>query len=117
MRYRATFLAGFAAGFAAGARAGRERYEQMTKMARRAAESPAVQQAAGAFRAQAGRLARTAGHKVTGTLHERVQTARTKVGGQLDRIPGLRSRENGAKSDNGQPFTPSPDRPENSIPE
>jgi hypothetical protein len=48
MRYRIAFFAGLAAGFVIGARAGRERYEQLKKLARKAADSPAVQQAAGA---------------------------------------------------------------------
>ena len=54
MRYRFTFFAGLAVGFIVGARAGRERYEQMKKLARKAADSPAMQQAAGAAQAQAG---------------------------------------------------------------
>ena len=54
MRYRVTFAVGFAAGFVVGARAGRERYEQIRKTARRAMDNPAVQQAAGALRGQAG---------------------------------------------------------------
>src|SRR5260370_34445677 len=67
MRYRVTFAVGFAAGFIAGARAGRERYEQIKKVAHIAMDSPAVQQAAGALRGQAGGLAQTARHKVQRT--------------------------------------------------
>ena len=50
MRYRFTFFTGLAVGFVVGARAGRERYEQMKKLARTAADSPAMQQLAGAPR-------------------------------------------------------------------
>ena len=60
MRYRFTFFAGLAVGFIVGARAGRERYEQMKKLARKAADSPAMQQAAGAAQAQAASMARSA---------------------------------------------------------
>ena len=60
MRYRFTFLAGLAVGFVVGARAGRERYEQLKKLASKAKDSPAMQQAAGAAQAQAANLARTA---------------------------------------------------------
>src|ERR1022692_2877435 len=93
MRYRVTFLAGLVAGFIIGARAGRERYEQIKKLARKAADSPAVQQAAGAAQAQAAGLARSARDKVTGKIQERLpklaETERNKVGGRLpDRMPG-----------------------------
>ena len=63
MRTRITFLAGFAAGFLAGARAGRERYEQIVKLGRKAAEHPAVRQATRAAGAKATELSKTAGQK------------------------------------------------------
>ena len=57
MRYRFTFLLSCrAVGFIVGARAGRERYEQLKQLARKAADSPAMQQAAGAAQAQAAGL-------------------------------------------------------------
>ncbi len=59
MRYRLTFIAGFGAGFVLGARAGRERYEQISQLARKTWESPSVQQAAGALQAQAAGIATT----------------------------------------------------------
>lgn len=72
MRYRVTFIVGFAAGFIAGARAGRERYEQIVRLARRIADNPAVQQAAGAIQAQASTFAGTARNKVSEQLHDKV---------------------------------------------
>jgi hypothetical protein len=103
MRYRVTFVAGLAAGFVIGARAGRERYEQMKKIARRAADHPAVQQAAGAAAAQAGNLAKTAKDKVTGQMQQRVSgladTARQRAGQLQTRVPGWRSGENKTGTD------------------
>ena len=49
---RSIFVTGFAVGFVLGARAGRERYEQLMRLARKAADSPAVQQAAAAAQEQ-----------------------------------------------------------------
>jgi hypothetical protein len=116
MRYRVTFLAGLAAGFIIGARAGRERYEQIKKLARKAADSPAVQQAAGAAQAQAAGLARSARDKVTGKIQERLpklaETARNKVGGRLpDRVPGTRSRDGNGRTA-GSPFSRRPGTPQ-----
>ena len=95
MRYRLVFFTGLGIGFVVGARAGRERYEQLRKLARKAADSPAVQQAAGALQAQAASYAKAAGGKVAG----RAGAARAKVGGALhDHVPGMRVRES-----NGHP--------------
>jgi hypothetical protein len=69
-RYRIAFISGLAAGFVLGTRAGRERYEQLKKLARRTADSPAVQQAAGALQAQAADLLKSARQKVTRKVHE-----------------------------------------------
>jgi hypothetical protein len=99
--YRVSFVTGFAAGFVLGARAGRERYEQIVRVARSVADSPAAQQAAGAVQAQAAGLAKTAKQKVTEGLQDRVpklaSTAKEKVG---DRVPGMRQR-NGHKGPDG----------------
>jgi hypothetical protein len=100
-RYRISFLTGLAAGFVLGARAGRERYEQIVRVARSVADSPAAQQAAGAVQAQAAGLAKTAKQKVSDGLQDRVpklaSTAKDKVG---DRVPGMRQR-NGHKGPDG----------------
>ena len=108
MRYRLVFFTGLGIGFVLGARAGRERYEQLRKLARKAADSPAVQQAAGALQAQAASYAKSAGGKVAG----RAGAARAKVGGALhDHVPGMRVREsNGHPADGGRGhFAQTPD--------
>jgi hypothetical protein len=117
MRYRVTFLAGLAAGFVIGARAGRERYEQLRKLARKAADSPAVQQAAGAAQAQVAGLARSARDKVTGKITERLpklaETARSKVGSKLpDRGHGTRSRDGNGRAQGDGAFSRKPGAPQ-----
>ena len=100
MRYRFVFFTGLAIGFVLGARAGRERYEQLRKAARKVADSPAVQQAAGALQAQAASVAKAAGGKVA----DRAGAARAKVGGALhDHMPGMRVRESNGQPANGAP--------------
>jgi hypothetical protein len=100
MRYRFVFFTGLGIGFVLGARAGRERYEQIRKLARKLADSPAVQQAAGALQAQAANYAKAAGGKVAG----RAGAARAKVGEAIhDHVPGMRVREaNGRPADGGR---------------
>jgi hypothetical protein len=97
MRYKVTFLAGLVAGFVVGARAGRERYEQLRKLARRTADSPAVQQAAAALQAKAAGLASAATHKVAGQLHDGMTSAR-------DKVPGMRNRESNGHADGDHHF-------------
>jgi hypothetical protein len=90
MRYRLVFITGLGIGFVLGTRAGRERYEQLRKLARKAADSPAVQQAAGAMQAQAVELAKMARDR----LADRAGTARARVGDALhERVPGMRYRD------------------------
>ena len=91
--YRLSFIAGFAAGFVAGTRAGRERYDQMVKLAKTAAENPTVQQAAGAIQAQASTLASTTAQKVGGQLHDKVpQMAHSAAHTVGERIPCFKHR-------------------------
>ncbi len=114
MRYRATFAAGLAAGFVIGTRAGRERYEQMKKLARRAADSPAVQQAAGAAAAQATGIAKTATAKVVGKVQERTPGfADAAIRKAAERLPSRRDRQAGADrgTANGVPSVPAPGGP------
>jgi len=85
--YRVSFVAGFAAGFVAGSRAGREKYDQLVKLAKATAESPAVQQAAGTIQGQAVSLASTAAAKMTDKLPPAAQSMARNVTGHL---PGLR---------------------------
>jgi hypothetical protein len=100
MRYRFVFFTGLGIGFVLGARAGRERYEQLRRLARKIADSPAVQQAAGALQAQAAGYAKKAGGKVA----DRAGAARAKVGEAIhEHVPGMRAREsNGHAADGGQ---------------
>src|ERR1700691_1701652 len=58
--YRISFLGGLAIGYVLGAQAGRERYEQLKQLAKKATESPAMQQTAGALQAQATAPAKSA---------------------------------------------------------
>ena len=98
MRYKLAFFTGLGIGFVLGARAGRERYEQIRKLARKTADSPAVQQAAGALQAQAASYAKAAGSKMA----DGAGAARAKVGGALhDRVPGMRARESNGHSPGG----------------
>lgn len=100
MRYRLVFAVGFGAGFVLGARAGRERYEQLRTLARKVADSPAVQQAAGALQAQAADLAKNAKDK----LADRAGTARAKMGEALHE----RRRDANGRSGHGHPFAKAP---------
>lgn len=106
MRYRVTFLAGLAAGFVVGTRAGRERYEQMKRLARKAADSPAVQQAAGTAVAQATGLAKTATSALSDKVQQRspaLADAAKKAGERLPtRLPGWRGKAAGAGNGTGQ---------------
>jgi hypothetical protein len=103
--YRISFVAGFAAGFIAGTRAGREKYDQMVKMAKAAADSPTVQQAAGTIQAQAS----TAAQKVGSQLHDKLPPiAHSAAHTVADRIHGMRHRDSGGDdqraASNGYPF-------------
>jgi hypothetical protein len=111
---RMAFAAGFAAGYVVGARAGRERYDQIVKLARQAAEHPTVQQAAGTVQAQATGIAQ----KVGGQLHDKVpqmaHSAAHSVGGH---IAGMRHKDGdgnsapngGTGAGDGSPFAATTD--------
>jgi len=101
MRARITFLAGFAVGFVAGARAGRERYEQMVKLARKAAENPTVQQATRAAGAKATELTKAAGQKAAERMPKLAETAKSSASKVRDRIPGRNSANGDNTTGNG----------------
>ena len=101
MRYRFVFAVGLGVGYLLGTRAGRERYEQLVKLARKAADSPAFQQAAGAVQAQAADLAKNTKSKISGQMPKLAGTARSRV----DAIRHGPGTNGGAAPDgtNGQP--------------
>jgi|CZKT01.1.fsa_nt_gi hypothetical protein len=99
-RYRIAFFGGLAAGFVVGARAGRERYEQIKKLARTAADNPAVQQAAGALQAQTAQVAKAAGHKVTDQVRDRVPgMAKSAKRAADSKVPGRAKRNSNGSTE------------------
>jgi hypothetical protein len=105
------FVVGLGVGFVLGARAGRERYEQMVKVTRKAADSPAVQQAAGAIQAQAAGLVKTTKDKLadqvpklTESARGKAKTARGKAGTARSKV-GSTSHDHGvgARNSHGRP--------------
>lgn len=110
MRYRIVFVTGLATGFVLGARAGRERYEQLKRLARKAADNPSVQQAAAAAQAQAAELARNAKGRVAEQVPRMADSARGKFGEKLH-MPGSRSAApSGPNPDGHYAGTSSPPR-------
>jgi hypothetical protein len=105
------FVVGLGVGFVLGARAGRERYEQMVKVTRKAADSPAVQQAAGAIQAQAADLVKTTKGKLsdqvpklTDSARSKAKTARGKAGTARSKVEStLQDHGVGAKNSHGRP--------------
>jgi hypothetical protein len=90
---RVTFVCGLAIGYVLGAQAGRERYEQLKRLARKAAESPAMQQTAGALQAQATATAAAARSKATaGVRRGAAKVARRRPAAR----PGTGASGNGA---------------------
>ena len=118
--YRISFLGGLAIGYVLGAQAGRERYEQLKQLARKAADSPAMQQTAGALQAQAQATAKTAKDKATTSMRkgaskvtQRTTSGRagTGKGRRASASPASAAHGNGAMprttgSDDGRPFVP-----------
>jgi hypothetical protein len=105
------FVVGLGVGFVLGARAGRERYEQMVKVTRKAADSPAVQQAAGAIQAQAAGLVKTTKDKLADQVPKIAESARGKAGTARSKAGTARSKVGstlhdhgvGAKNSHGRP--------------
>jgi len=103
--YRITFVAGLAIGYVLGAQAGRERYEQLKQLARKATESPAMQQTAGALQAQATATAKSAKDKAaTG-----VRKGASKVSGRRSATSRTRAATNSASGNGAAPRTPGSD--------
>ena len=100
-----------------GARAGRERYEQLVKLTRKAKDSPAVQQAAGAVQAQAAGIVKTTKGKVSERVPKLTESARNKAGAARSKVEstlhdhgvGAKNSQGGTASD-GQ-YTSAPDAP------
>lgn len=113
MRYRIIFVAGVVVGFVLGARAGRERYEQIKRLVRKAADNPSVQQAAAAAQAQATGFARTARERVSEQVPKIAGSARSHFGDKLPgHQPGSRAGSDSGPSPDGQSYAGSPDRPQ-----
>ena len=101
MRYRITFFTGLAAGFVAGAWAGRERYEQLKKLALKAAESSAVQQAKTTISTKATEFAKSAGQQAAAKMPRVTEAAKSTLGSGLEKIPHPRGRNNGSHAAGG----------------
>ena len=117
--YRISFVGGLAVGYVLGAQAGRERYEQLKQIARKAAESPAMQQTAGALQAQATATAKSAKDKATTSVRKSASKVTTRTSAAVRTGTGKRRSTtsastvsgNGAMpettgSDDSRPFVP-----------
>ena len=104
--YRITFVGGLAVGYVLGAQAGRERYEQLKQLARKAAESPAMQQTAGALQAQATATAKTARDKAaTGMRRGAAKvTGRNQDGSRTRTSAQVSGDGAGTRGGDGRPF-------------
>lgn len=111
MRYRTIFLAGLAVGFVLGARAGRERYEQIARLARKTADSPAFQQAAATAQAQAAGIARAAKDRMSDRVPRMANAAKSKASGYMP--GGHRANNDGGPSTDGHPHLPPHERHRN----
>ncbi len=110
--YRITFIGGLAIGYVLGAQAGRERYEQLKQLARKAAESPAMQQTAGALQAQASATAKTAKDKAATGVRKGAakvnakRSASSKSSRNSASVAGNGAAPQSAGSDGSRPFVP-----------
>jgi hypothetical protein len=109
--YRISFLSGLTIGYVLGAQAGRERYDQLKQLARKAAESPAMQQTAGALQAQATATAKTAKDKAaTGMRKGASKVAnRTNAPGRTGSKSGTSSSPSSVSGNGAMPQTGSDD--------
>jgi hypothetical protein len=73
--YRLTFIAGALVGYVLGTRAGRERYEQLSKVAQRIAQNPAVRNTAESAMLQGRSVAGKAADTVTEKFGDRMPEA------------------------------------------
>ncbi|MBX6372284.1 MAG: YtxH domain-containing protein [Acidothermus sp.] len=85
MRMRVGFVLGLGVGYILGTRAGRERYEQITRAAKKVFENPTVKQTAGKVQAQAVHLGSQARHMVQEKAGARLHELTEKMG---DKLPG-----------------------------
>ncbi len=118
--YRISFLGGLAVGYVLGAQAGRERYEQLKQLARKAAESPAMQQTAGALQAQAQATAKTARDRATTGVRKgaakvtkrntassgRTSTSKRRSSSSASTVSGNGAVPRTTGSDDNRPFVP-----------
>jgi hypothetical protein len=109
--HRITLLAGLAIGYVLGAQAGRERYEQLRRLARKAADSPAMQQTAGALQAQASATARSAKDKAMNTVRNRTSKVGARRGGPAKGGAGKASSRDMLGNGATPPASPEDHRP------
>jgi len=79
MRGKLIFITGVGVGYVLGTRAGREKFDRMVAQARKAWESPTMQEAAGVVQAQAGKLYEQGKQAVSTQMH--------KIGSRHGRTP------------------------------
>jgi hypothetical protein len=70
MRGKLIFITGVGVGYVLGTRAGREKFDRMVAQARKAWESPTVQEAAGVVQAQATKLYEEGKQAVSTQVHK-----------------------------------------------
>jgi hypothetical protein len=105
--YRITFVGGLAIGYVLGAQAGRERYEQLKLLAKKAAESPAMQQTAGALQAQATATAKSAREMAASGMRKGASVVTSKRSNHsADPVSGNGAVPQSAGGDGARPFVP-----------
>lgn len=107
--HKITFLGDLAIGYVLGAQAGRERYEQLKRLAKKAAESAAMQQTAGALQAQATATAKSARDKAADGMRKsasRVTSRRSASSRATTSVSGNGASPRTTGSDGGRPFVP-----------